>query len=107
VSIQDVAADCSYFTVKVNINAADAIYEAVKGEKPGDQPKKSDALWNTYKEYFDRIQDGNQDDRTKALFKVTKLTVKPRIILKLLSTVNGAITPSSSRTLLTALPLTR
>ena len=77
VSIQDVAADCSYFTVKVNINAADAIHEAVKGEKPGDQNKKSDALWETYKEYFDRVQDGNQDDRTKALFKVTKLTVKP------------------------------
>ena len=75
VSIEDVAPDCSYFTVKVNINAEDAIEEALKASKPTESSRNS--LWETYKEHFNRVQDGNQDDRQTAQFKVTKLVVSP------------------------------
>jgi len=78
-SIQDVAPDCSYFTVKINTNAKDVINDALKASTNtgAKLEKEKDELWETYKEHFARVQDGNQDDRENARFKITRLTVSP------------------------------
>lgn len=75
VSVKDIAPDCSYMTVVVNCNAQDAIDEALKASKPSEKDK--DNLWESYREYFDVVQDGKQNDRRTAHFKVTKMVVKP------------------------------